>query len=296
MRQRRRALASEIALIVVEGSSDRRALYPFLHPKTVVVAANGNYHVVSAFDGLETDVRKGILFILDCDGTVDERLKGHRELVITTNRDIEADLLFELDGLTRVAYSVLGGAVSREEIDTQVRDLLRFARQLTSTIGLIQTSARSLGLRVRVASRSSGQRRPLRLRDVRDIPQWAARLYRPSILEAAKAIANSTGWSEEDVEAVAGRAVELRESICKPHSRSACASCRYMTHCNGHYLVEAISLALTQHHSVRISAEELDRSVRIAADPRRLGDWQVVRRIQAWEEGQACRALRNSGS
>ena len=93
--------------MVVEGASDRSALYPFVVPTAWVVPAYGKEQVLCAYDELEAPLRNGTLFIADCDGGVDARYKGNADLVITTNRDIEADLLFELQALERVALDVL---------------------------------------------------------------------------------------------------------------------------------------------------------------------------------------------
>ena len=105
LRLRRRALPLSVPLVVVEGPTDRNALFPFLMPTVVVIPANGKNQVLHAFTELETSLRNAVLFLVDCDGGVDPRFKGHVELVISSNRDTEADLLFELGALERDRFA-----------------------------------------------------------------------------------------------------------------------------------------------------------------------------------------------
>jgi len=248
--------------------------------------------VHNRYDELEAPLRNGTLFIADCDGGVDARYKGNADLVITTNRDIEADLLFELQALERVALDVLAAhGPNPRSVQRMGAAALELASRLAVSLGLLQTTAITLGLPTRVIDAGSGGRRRFRLADVAGIDARLAGGVAPSVAELASEVGPLVGWTPAQKARIVGSARGVGQTRCTEHRTQHCLICLRRTQCNGHHLVDAISIVLSARHGARIGSVELNRALRVAADRSQLGSWGVVRRARAWEAGSGMKVI-----
>jgi hypothetical protein len=292
IRLRRRGLPPTTAILVVEGITDKRALFPFLAPDVVVVPADGKDKLIRTFEELEAELRPGVLFLLDCDGGIEQRLKGHLDLIITTNRDLEADLMFELRALERVAYEHLSSFVEAPgDLEPVVSRLLADASVLTAMIGIVQGAAVRLGFSMRVIDARTGDRRRLRLTDLQPVRSWLNDVASLELRDVANVVGQVVGWPRADKDAVSIAAEEVGIINCARHDEVRCFGCWKMSHCNGHLLTQATALAFDVYHRVRVDVKDLDRALRIAADTTLIPEWDVARRIRRWEQAQKCNIL-----
>lgn len=269
-------------MVIVEGDDDRRAIFPFLSGPVVVVPAGGKTNVLAAYQQLEIKFRAGVVFIVDCDGSLAEPMKGRVDLVITTNRDIEADLLLELKAFDRVADEYLSPeATDPAELANLSIELLDIAADLAHHIGVLQASAAGLGLRTRRLgkAKNGGKIR------VFDLPSAEAMASgSPRDLDAlATDLAALTGWSPVEREAVIELAEQHLQEECA-HSAQCCSDCRRQRHANGHHLVDCVTATLANHSSTDIAASEVAHALRIGADRSLVSGWEVAKRLQRWQD------------
>jgi len=279
LRLRRRALPGNVPIVVVEGTTDRSAIFPFLESNVVVIPGNGKDQVLRAFSDLEPSLRHGVLFIVDCDGGVDPFFKGHLELVISANRDIEADLLFELGALERVALSILStvAANPQDAVET-AHSLLVSASMVAVGFGVIRTAAQSASLPVRVLDARTGLRRRLTVFDAPSVVGAPVHDSAEAVAELLREMGSLLKWSGSDQTSVAELTHQILRTPCTLHGSSTCLVCQQNRYCGGHDLVESLSLFLRIRHNIRLPASDLDRDLRIAADRSRLSSWRVVQR------------------
>jgi hypothetical protein len=293
LRQRRRALPPESVLLVVEGASDKRLLFPFIVSTAVVIPSRGRDNLIYAFDHLERALRGGVVFLLDCDDAVQERLKGHADLIITANRDIESDMLFELNALSRVAYEYLADRVSQpREVIEMSDDLRDSAAAMAAMLGVVRKAASTFDLPVRVSDARSGKRRSIRLTDLVSVTRTHDSIEPMQILsEMASDVADVIGWSSDNLDKVRLKAEKIYLAACGRHGFSNCASCNRMSLCNGHDVVDALAVILKMKHEVVVRPQVLARSLRVAADMTRMPEWSVAKRIRRWEKNTGVRLL-----
>jgi hypothetical protein len=291
LRQRVRGLGTDVPLLVVEGDDDLRAIFPFLAGTATVVPAGGRTNALAAFQQLEARFRAGVVFVVDCDGQLGDSFKGHHDLVITTNRDIEADLLLELRAFVRVAAEYLSQEVADpSELATLTESLLSTAADLALHLGVLQGSAAGLGLRVRPRGRSANSRR-IRVFDLPSATVMASGSP-PNLDSLATDLAALTGWSPAQKQAVVERAEELLRESCA-HGPTCCPDCLRQRHANGHHLVDCVTAVLATRSATAISSSEIARAIRIGADRSLLGDWEVTNRLRQWQEGSGLVLLSN---
>ncbi len=283
IRMRTRALAGSRPLIVVESHRDRRALLPFLDPDVVVIPGQNKDLVVQARALLADEQLGGVLYLIDCDAGCTTELKGHHDLVISQNRDIEADLIFELDALFRVACEFME-AESRSAAEDEAERLVETAATVTCLVGEVRDAARDLDLPVRPVDRHSGSRRAIRLEDLHSARTWlAGHEHSPSLSEVAADFSTALGWTMTDADAVSTAAVRLADAECGAHASSGCTPCRFRSRCNGHHLVEAVATLISELHGSRVEDSNFDRLLRTSSRSESLSSWEVALRIQRWE-------------
>lgn len=292
VRQRRRALDSSIPIVIVEGSSDKRALSAFLNPDAVTIPANGKDFLIHAYDFLEARLRRGVIFLLDCDGRVDQRFKGNIDLVLTSNRDMEADLVFELNAVRRLAHEFLAPAASSAgEIEGFVASITADACTLSGTIGLTRDAAKEHGLPVRIRDHVTGKKRKVGLLDLSEATRWAADIRIFGVGELTNALGGFLGWTREQMAFVSGRSATVANAPCIKHSVNTCWPCLRRSNCNGHDLVDALYLVLCARHRIDTRVEEVARALRMGIGPESLAAWTVARRISAWEAANECSVI-----
>lgn len=291
LRLRSRALGASEVIVVVEGTTDKRALLPFLGQGVIIVPARGKEEVIAAFDSLEPHLRTAVLFVIDCDGATDGRLKGHRDLIITANRDIEADLVFELRACERVAHELLGvkhdhRAAVHQQLELALTDASRVSRRLT----LALDTARGQGLPCGLVDRRTRLRRRLRVADLPDVATWRVEHDKLDLRSAVADLQGLIGWSGAEAGSVVRATRLAMNTPCRVHSVPEC-DCGNMRLCNGHHLVGAFEAILIQDHGLTFAQGEIDRAIRMGADRDRLDSWVVATRIRVWEAGTGRRVL-----
>ena len=288
-----RALPSDCAVIIVEGSSDRSVLLPFAENDTLILVARGKDRLIPAYDLLDRRLRAGVVFILDCDGATPDRLKGRNDLVLTVNRDLEADLVFELAVLKRVVLEILSNKLDSPSVaDGVVEVLTTTATAIATSLGIVHQAALSLDVPTRVPDPVSGRRRKIIPSDLGELDEWLSDRAAVQLPDVIAATAAALGWSQPQLDAVGHEALFLAQDRCSRHQRVACESCQRMRFCNGHHLVDALTQAVRVLHSRTLSPHELDRLLRLASTSVASDSWAVLTRVREWQRGAGVRALR----
>lgn len=283
IRQRLQALPPASPLLVVEGSTDKRALLPFLLPDVVVVPARGKDMLLGAYALLEPDSLSNCLFVVDCDGETASEWKGRPNLIISENRDIEADLLFELSAFDRLVAEYLGAGLSTpSDVASQAAGLLLQCSELTANLGVLLDSARQRGLRVRVIDGVTGVKRRAAPSDLPSLEAWLSSGHAPNYREVLQDLKGLLAWSDTDLAAVELDARAGEGKSCRAHGRARCIPCRARRYSNGHDLVQAITRALRSRIG-ELEQTEVERAVRMCADKQLADRWIVAQRVRLWE-------------
>jgi hypothetical protein len=274
-----RAAANRFTILVVEGYTDRMSLLPFLDSSTQVVTANGKDKLLHAYSGVETFLRDRLVFVLDCDGNTEPALKGQVDLVLTANRDIDADLLYEFGGSARLAYEYYSAvSLNRAVAESQMVATIAASSRVSSTIGAIMTAARARGLRVRVRER--GKERPFSPRDVGNLIVHSFN-HSTGSSAIARSAASALDWPEDDVDTLVEEALVNIRQLCQLHKSSACEPCMNRRLANGHTLVDSVALGISQRAGVSTGSLDVSRVLRASTTPN--PRWVVLERLRAWE-------------
>lgn len=282
VRQVRRGTRNSI--LVVEGITDKRALMPLLDPSVVVIPADGKDKLVAAFDGLTGSHRNGVAFILDCDGETHRRLKGHLELVITTNRDVEADLILIVGAFRRVAFELLAQHFdARKQIEDAAEAIVDDASFFATKFGLVRVTAVRLGLRVKLQDCVTRRKRAIRPSDLVELSDMLMHSGQVSIDEISTGVGAILGWSDQQVAQVVEACVSVRKGFCIRHGER-CVPCQTQRYCGGHVLVDVLPALVLLRYGVVTNARVLDSHLRIASSSCDLAVWGVPERLRKWQE------------
>lgn len=296
LRLRVRALPPSVAVIVVEGASDRSVLLPLADKETLVVVARGKDRLLPAYRGLDPTLRQRVLFLLDCDGRTPDELKGRVDLVLSQNRDLEADLIFELDTVHRVVLELLAPRIeTRGEAGVIAERLVSVARRAGTALGIVLDVANSEGLRTRVRDSHTRRARKIRPSDVPTLVSSLQPDHAWSIRDVVVDVGHLLGWDELQVETVQ-RSVHTYWEVtaCRHSTTRGCERCSARRFCNGHHLVDALSQALRLVLGLQTDVETLDKLVRMAATAASHDNWDVPTRIRHWEAHAGVLALSRS--
>lgn len=289
LRLRARRLTDQGALVVVEGPRDRKALLPLASEWAFIVPAGGRDKLVFAFDNLEEEFRDRVLFILDCDGGVDLRLKGQLGLVITSNRDMEADLILELNAVEGVVFQVAD--VSDVPNGRALSDrIVEQACDLSAAFGVVLAGAWACGYPTKIRGKGGRPPHTATLMDVNN--EWSSENLTNSPQDLAKRLAAVIPWGGDELGTVVGWMGIARDKACRSHGCASCRECWYRSYSRGHDLVDALGIVLMTLAGVKV--EPLDSLLRLGLDHSRVGDWSVARRVRSWEEQAQRYALRPS--
>lgn len=285
IKQRYRAMGRGNALVVVEGPTDRKTLLPMVKEGTRIVAGNGRDMVLDAYRELKGAGFDRCLFIVDCDNNFPADMKGQSDLIVTMNRDIESDSLFELEGYNRIAFEYLDvGDPGPEELATRRQEVLDFACELCCKFGLVKDVARMRGLPLRLPNPMTGQRVRVTPADLPSVGGWVASQEVPSFAQLVVELSRLLSWGNAVTTAVAVDSERLWYEPCGRHHQTCCGKCRTRALCNGHDLVSALAVDLSIRLTFQVSSRDLDRLVRIGVDRELVSRWGVGRRIRAWED------------
>lgn len=295
IRQRYAALGPEEVLIAVEGATDKRVLSPILRPDVRILAASGRDMVLGAYSELESEGLDRCLYVVDCDDNFPATLKGRPNLVVTQHRDIEADALFCLRGFDRIASEYLSGAHTREEeVSIQCEELLSLSVNLSALLTIAKDIARPMGLALRVVDPITGKRVRLTFDHLPSTGSWIRSQKVPNPKDLVAEMGSVLGWTASEMGRVASLATVSWASQCGPHGRTECSACRLHRHSNGHDLVSALAIDLSQRLTTTITASDLDRDIRMTTDRTLVAGWRVGQRIAAWETSTGASVLRAS--
>lgn len=290
IRQRIRALRNEDALMVVEGASDRSLMSHLLDDHAHVVYTRGKSTILSICGELAREFPDRILFLVDCDDTLEDVFKGLDFLVITQYRDLDADLILVLDAWSRVAAEAfshnLGGSMSAREVGRRVlKDCVHVSLKLAKVHG----AARRADVPSSVRDSSTNRKRRVRPSDFSDVVEWFADEDNcESIIHSHVQL---LGWSPSQV-------TSIRESISVirscPHSPKECTRCAMKRSVNGHNLIDLLNFKLANETGCTKSVSDLLEKLRIGADLILVDSWVVARRIKVWEQRSGRRILRST--
>jgi hypothetical protein len=284
IRQRRRAIQSERVLLVVEGASDKRALFPLLDDGVFVVPANGKEMLLGAYSALQGEGLTRCLYLVDCDGSLEAKWRGMPDLIISQNRDMEADLLFQLDAFSGVSREYLAHKFdSVGQLRPVAAQKLEFCAQLTAQVGMVLDAARAKGLPTRVVDGVTNKRRKVELRDVDGFEAWVSKGELPPSPVLLGALGDALGWLDDDKNALDSIVALGGHKLCRAHSTASCAPCQARRFSNGHHLVETLAQVLRSSLGRDVSVASAAEATRMSLDPGRLSAWDVVARIRTWE-------------
>ena len=294
VRQSRRG--SDNSILIVEGITDKRAMLPLLDSSVTVIPADGKDKLIAAFDGLSSRYQERIAFVLDCDGDTPGRLKGHGNLVLTTNRDVEADLLLEVRAFRGLAFELLAHLYDDiPSIEAAADAIVLDSSRLASKFGATRNASATLGLRQKLQDPHSGRKRPVRPSDLPGIAHMAGDVERVHATHLAAEIGGVLDWSPEEQRQVATLTAQELERPCSHHASRPCGPCTTRRHCGGHSLVDTLPAVIAARHGLNIDAAVLDRGLRIAAPSSELQSWRVLERLRRWEDASGSPLLRNRG-
>lgn len=283
LRMRRSGSAPGTRFLIVEGVSDKKSFHPLLDAHLHYVPARGKPMVLFAYEALSQEGVTDCLFVVDCDGDTESTWLGRPGLVVSDNRDLDADLLFELNAFHRVTLEYLAGFGQTPEECLSIGDeLLTYARSLSSDFGVVLDAARDSGAPTKVYDPIRGTRRRLQLLDISDSSTWIQNFVAVDREELAVLGGSALGWTKEQLSSVVTAVEQGASKRCRMHGAVKCAVCTPRRFSNGHDLVDILAVSLSQRCGFPVSSAELARATRLAASSRSIEDWNVARRINSW--------------
>ncbi|WP_146082806.1 MULTISPECIES: hypothetical protein [unclassified Rathayibacter] len=239
--------------------------------------------VLAAFDTLIAEGVNDCLFIVDCDGGTDPIWLGRKGLIISSNRDVDADLLFSVGAFDRVALEFFAHLRdSPEECIATGNNLLDYAKEISSSLGIVLDSARGVGVVTNHFDPVVNSRRRMRLKDLPEFPFWLGHFVPITPLDLVPAISELLEWSTDEVRRVSEVVIAGATKFCRKHGVAKCQTCTPRRFSNGHDLVDVLALGVSQRCGYEVSEAEVARAVRLAASPEAIGSWDVAIRIGRW--------------
>lgn len=281
LRFRLQATPINVPVVVVEGLSDRRAFGRILHPEVRVVPAQGKETVLNSRQFLTDAERARCTLIIDCDGEVSPNWLECDDVIVSTNRDLEADLIIELRVMHSVAYEYLAPLYDNgTALGAHVSRLEGYVLEFASLLGLVLDAARRRHRRVRVTDPRTLKRRRVQVSDLPEASSWLADYRLPSANEVAEAVGARVGWSGAEQEEIIAEAAAGGGKLCRRHGRGDCRDCKIRRFGNGHDIVDIAAIVLTDHAGHAVAAGEVARAMRIALGVEfRAERWSVVERL-----------------
>jgi hypothetical protein len=283
LRLRRANAAPGTKFLVVEGASDKKSFQPLLDSAFHFVPARGKDMVLWAHDALASEGITDCLFIVDCDGSLDAKWLGQPCLIVSTNRDVEADLLFDVSAFERMALEFLSDHVTTR-IDCQILagSLLALAKNLTGGFGVVLDAARTEGVPISRVDKITGTRVRIRMKELGELRDWVQNFVSIDAGEMLTSVSAEMNWSKAEVDRVRGVMEHGSVKLCRIHSVAACLSCIARRFSNGHDLVDVLSLGISQRCGYSVSEAEVARAIRLATSSEELKNWDVANRIDRW--------------
>lgn len=287
VRMRLNASDQEVQFLVVEGISDKKSFSPLLARHFQYVPARGKEMVLEARSLLREEESERCLFVVDCDGGTDPKWLGQDNLIVSSNRDIDADLLMELTTFDRVAVEYLSDfGWDADTCEDVGRTLLDYANTIATALGIILDHARAFNLPIKVRDAVTNKRRRLQFGDIPGASTVVENFVPVTEQDLIDSVRDVLGWTAEQEQLVREAAVFASEKNCRLHATAACVHCRARTFSNGHDLVEVLALGLTQRCGFEVTPAELARAIRLATSRDTMLGWAVSDRIVRWLESK----------
>lgn len=269
-RVRRNTEAGNIPVLVVEGTSDEAVFRDHrASEQSAVFAAGTRTLVEQLLRHLRTQPVAGCecIFLIDCDGLgKTPNLAGEESLLVTQACDMEADL---------VSLGVAKRTARRFLPSDEVTDaILERAAGLAMSVSVVRRAAHGASISMKKAGKQ------LRLRDVSDDDVIEIESRSPSPADALDVIALEMGWNEQVKEVVAARL-----SSISPDFERACL---------GKDALDALHALLVKEGSGEVRGWSCDHFHQVVRGELQLDDfsnWEVGRRLYAWQEKSGCSLL-----
>ena len=263
-RLRVQQLSRDQGVLILEGGDDLRSLGRHVRSPAAIIVCGAKWKVLDAYGRVGPGEAERFLFLVDCDYDVPcERLKPTRNLMVTTNADIESDML-DCGLVPHLLRELVpaAAALDSDRLKELADDLMQEARELAVSVG-----------RFRFANARDGL--GLNFQDLRLV-----RIRRAGGVDLQQLGATLQQRSQSDIGIV--ELVALATAV--PPERRLC---------QGKDLMAALAVVLRARFNVPTDElRALPRLVRAFFDSDALERWPTVRHIRRWEVATARKVLR----
>jgi hypothetical protein len=266
-RVRRNCSVREVPVLVVEGATDRALFTPHTQiPDAAIFAAGTRQLVEQLLRHLQKRPISGCrcAFLVDCDGrgkTSD--LSNESSLLVTQACDVEADLVH-----LGVAERVVRRFTSS---DHQAGEFVDRASTLAMPVSVVRRAAHSASISMKKRGKQ------LRLRDLGSEALDAMERDEQSPADALGLVAHELEWGDEDKEVVAARLTQITGAFDQV--------------CLGKDALDALHWLLGKEGSGEVRGWTCDHFHQVVREGLRLSDfadWEVGRRLYAWQHETGC--------
>lgn len=258
-----------VPMLIVEGQGDDHVMGPVCaHGSGQVFIAGSRTLVEQLLSRLKLNPVAGCecVFLVDCDGRgKTERLAAETALVVTRNCDIEADMV-GLGVARRVAERFLPDRAAAEQLVTE-------ACAAAIPLSIIRRAAHAAGVSMKI-----GGLRQLRIADLAEDNLFSSTAVAPTAI--VPALAARLGWQAAEREAVEGRL----DSV----------SAEFSVTCVGKDALDVLYIRLREVGKGDVrgwNRDHFHREVFAALKRDDLEDWEVGRRLAAWQQALGCTIL-----
>ncbi|WP_138067608.1 hypothetical protein [Cellulomonas rhizosphaerae] len=293
LRFRLQATPDDVPILVVEGMSDRQAFGRVLDPRVKVVPARGKEMVLESRKHLSVGERERCTIVIDCDGRVEASWLTDDNVVVSANRDLEADLVIELKVMRSVAHDFLAPLYDNgSEVARHANRLERYVLEFACVMGVLLDAARALGAKTRVVDAVTARKRRVQILDLPEALGWLRAYAVPSLQEISNAVGASVGWSEAQREEIVRHACAGGAKLCRLHGAAECSGCKIRRFSNGHDIVDISAQVLSDHGGYAVSSAEVARALRVAIGVRATPqEWSVIGRLSIRQAATGRRLL-----
>lgn len=287
---------TDATLLVAESNSDTNTLAHLLDDNVRLQKGQGKVNCVGAHQYLNAEERKRALFLVDCDGEDNDAILGKEGLVVSQNRDLEADLFFCLSSFENIIVSKL--AVTDGDVRhfrTEARACLEFATDLATQVGLIRDLAARRRMRVKVWDKSQGKKRKIGIRDISNVDDLCGGIASTGLEQIVAEFAGLLDWTVDEQRELLSISASNASHPCRMHTAQNCPPCKARRFANGHELVDigARLLALRfGDDSEEADFVAFEKSLRLSPSPFEIQQWNTLRRFRRFEEWSGTRILR----
>lgn len=270
-----------VPVVVVEGDKDRRVLRHILRDDVEIIDSRGKPALLEAYDQLGETVNR-LLCLVDCDDSLDRARLGKPGLVVSTFRDLDADLMLGTPTLMRILRE-LHMMTQEARIKTMRLDEVRLrCTGIAVQLSRVRAAAKSEGLAVRM--RVGGRKRPWRLSDA---PDPLSVLDSHDVIDnLVNLMAGPLSWGPS-----------IRERVAELAKFESCGT-EYCDHevclrrlVVGHDLIDIVATTHLSHMHLRAAEGEVERLMRVSFPVEVFSSPAVFKRVQKWEEATGLRVL-----